>query len=635
MVKFPKRAVVTAGMPNGNKEIHIGHICTFIWADTTARFLAQSIGRENVLCLSAVDSYGSMVTEKFRAWQKEGFKGTAADVIKKFHSINLKTLSEYGIGLSTFGATCLDPLKSVHEEMSAEVFRTLAKNGTMKKVSSLMFYDEKLNMFLNGRQVSGRCPITDCKSEEAYADECALGHQYSPVELIDPVSKLSDMRPVLKECANYYFDTPRYKDYLSRLANEWGKRTDIRAAMIKEMKDFLGFPHIYVHEKNVTAVDAIANTLPAHKRMENQKNIILEFAKVEQREAAAKILFERGIRFRTGKTLTPLRITGNSDWGVPVPGEDLTFYVWPESLWAPFSETINHLNISKSNLTWKDFWCSVDSKVYQVIGEDNIYFYTLCEPALFRALDWGLSLPTVISNKHILFGGAKAASSGAKRAPTAAELLTKYTPDQIKMYFLALNIPYAASEFRSKAFYPEKFGNEEDPFIAPGNILTNIFNRIVRSVFFTVAKHFDCRLPKGAASSEVSKQSQETLEAFETNALNFEWNKNIALLDVYFRNANKVWAKQMTDSAKTGDTAAVKQTVVDTLCVIRTGLVMLYCITPKSCELVARNLNLSYDVFDWNKRAGDFYKFAKNPDLRISELESKFDFFKKHPSQFA
>ena len=30
-------------------------------------------------------------------------------------------------------------------------------------------------MFLNGRQVTGRCPIPGCASERAYADECSLG----------------------------------------------------------------------------------------------------------------------------------------------------------------------------------------------------------------------------------------------------------------------------------------------------------------------------------------------------------------------------------------------------------------------------------------------------------------------------
>ncbi len=44
--KFPKRAVVTAGMPYGNKGLHFGHIGgVFIHADVFARFLEIGLVR--------------------------------------------------------------------------------------------------------------------------------------------------------------------------------------------------------------------------------------------------------------------------------------------------------------------------------------------------------------------------------------------------------------------------------------------------------------------------------------------------------------------------------------------------------------------------------------------------------------
>ena len=57
------------------------------------------------------------------------------------------------------------------------------------------------------------------------------------------------------------------------------------------------------------------------------------FDKLTDREAACEALSEAQIRFRTGKTLVPFRLSGNIDWGVPVPEKDgikgLTFWVWP------------------------------------------------------------------------------------------------------------------------------------------------------------------------------------------------------------------------------------------------------------------------------------------------------------------
>ena len=46
---FPKRAVITGGMPYGNKSLHFGHVGgMYVHADTFARFLRDRIGKENV-----------------------------------------------------------------------------------------------------------------------------------------------------------------------------------------------------------------------------------------------------------------------------------------------------------------------------------------------------------------------------------------------------------------------------------------------------------------------------------------------------------------------------------------------------------------------------------------------------------
>lgn len=55
---FPKRAIITAGMPYGNKNLHFGHVGgMFIHADIFARFLRDRIGKENVIFLSGTDCF--------------------------------------------------------------------------------------------------------------------------------------------------------------------------------------------------------------------------------------------------------------------------------------------------------------------------------------------------------------------------------------------------------------------------------------------------------------------------------------------------------------------------------------------------------------------------------------------------
>ena len=83
---FPKRAIITAGMPYGNKNLHFGHVGgMFIHADIFARFLRDRIGKENVIFLSGTDCYGSPIMESYRKLQEEGYKGTIEDYVHGNH----------------------------------------------------------------------------------------------------------------------------------------------------------------------------------------------------------------------------------------------------------------------------------------------------------------------------------------------------------------------------------------------------------------------------------------------------------------------------------------------------------------------------------------------------------------------
>ncbi len=74
---FPKRAIITAGMPYGNKNLHFGHVGgMFIHADIFSRFLRDRIGKDNVIFLSGTDCYGSPIMESYRKLQEEGYDGT-------------------------------------------------------------------------------------------------------------------------------------------------------------------------------------------------------------------------------------------------------------------------------------------------------------------------------------------------------------------------------------------------------------------------------------------------------------------------------------------------------------------------------------------------------------------------------
>lgn len=107
--EFPKRAVVTGGMPYGNKELHLGHVGgVFIHADTFARFLRDRIGRENVIFVSGTDCYGSPITENYRKLRESGgFEGSVQDFVEGNHRTQAQVLKDYLVDLSLFAGSSL------------------------------------------------------------------------------------------------------------------------------------------------------------------------------------------------------------------------------------------------------------------------------------------------------------------------------------------------------------------------------------------------------------------------------------------------------------------------------------------------------------------------------------------------
>ncbi|MDE6029244.1 MAG: class I tRNA ligase family protein [Clostridiales bacterium] len=647
--KFPKRVVITGGMPYGSKELHFGHIGgVFVHADVFARFMKDRIGEDNVIFVSGTDCYGSPIVEKYRTLKADGeLDGSIVDFVKKNHDSQKSTLDNYLIGLSLFGASAFGIGGEAHDELSREVFDKLLKSGALSVLSTKQFYDEERDTFLNGRQVVGRCPINGCKSEQAYADECSLGHQYFPEELIAPVSTLSGKAPVLKEVKNWYLDIEKFAPYLKELVSKWEGNPQVRAFLTNVCNESLVKPTLYSKLENKDGIDAAlkGSGLKYTCEVDEQKNNCrVEFEKLADREAAGGLLAKNGIRFRTGKTLVPFRISGNIDWGVKIPDHDdmkgLTYWVWPESLWAPISFTRAYLkSIGKSDDEWRNWWCNDDAGVYQFIGEDNIYFYALAEGALFEALnhdgDWNIKMPTIVPNKHILFFNAKASSSGKIKPPMAQELLSHYSPEQLRAHFFGLNLGNASVPFQPKPYNPVQT-NQGDPVYKEWSMFTNFLNRAVRTLFYSFQKYNDGNqtVPQGKASDEILQKCEQQIISYENRMYKFEFADVMIELEEFFKYINKTLSERMSALQKEFDKAAFNQTIIDALHLIKTATVLAHPIAPESTEKVREYLGLTaQQLYSWDnifKTVGDL----TGGGHALKFLEPKIDFFTRPEWQY-
>lgn len=650
---WPKRAIVTAGMPYGNKALHFGHVGgVFVPADTFARFLRDRIGADNVRFISGTDCFGSPIAEGYRKKvDEEGFEGTIEDYVRANHDQQKATLDAYGISLDVYQGSGLDQCGASHAQMSDSFIRALYEAGYLHRDSTLQFYDTQAGTFLNGRQVQGFCPVQGCKSEKAYADECDLGHQFNPEDLIKPVSTVTGTVPEMRPVENWYFDLPAFKEFLSTYTAQLEADDCIRKVVTETVREFLVPPIVFIKNELYDEYAAIAGDLPQHEYHEAEKgkqSFELHFNSVEDRDAARPVLGKAGIRYRTGKALVPFRITGNIEWGVPSPViedvEGLTVWVWPESLWAPisFTRACNEMRGMPSD-SWKDFWCSDDAQVFQFIGQDNLYFYGIAQPAMWDAVKdqgWPLRQTRLIANHHILFGKKKASSSGAVKPPTADQLLDFYTPEQLRAHWIALGLDQKSVGFCPKPFEADEAKRNDprvaDPALKEGALLTNVFNRLARSCFYEAQKSFDGCMPLDAPDADVVAAAHKVMADYDAIMRKVELHSVISLMDTYIRAANKRWTDGIRSVEKDGNEGMRRQVLTNAFFELRVAALLMHPVVPMGCERIREHMDIPADkFFTWD---ADFAGMAElcdeATDHPVVELPPRYDFFEKHPSQF-
>ncbi len=671
---FPKRAVVTAGMPYGNKGLHFGHLAgVFVPADVYARFLRDRIGPDNVLFVSGTDCFGSPINEGHRKAVEAGaFKGSLADYVRANHERQAATLDAFDISLDIFEGSGIGDAGAEQQKTTNAFITRLFEAGWLEKRSTPQFFDVQAQTFLNGRQVVGRCPVQGCKGEHAYADECDMGHQYPPADLIAPKSTLTGSVPELRPVENWYFKLPAFADLIAEHMRTLDADRASRPITAETVREFLVPPVIYIQEKFAGAYEAVKDGLPAHVRHEPQagkQSFTLEFSDIEARDMAKERLAAGGVRFRTGKALVPFRLTGNIEWGVKAPDLDgqsggLTVWCWPESLWAPisFSQAVLKRRSADAGAAdgadvpqdaWRAWWCSDDARVYQFIGQDNIYFYGVAQTALWAATQGGsphaqgtggqLRQTTLVPDYHALFLGKKASSSSETPPPSADELLEHYTAEQLRAHWTSLALDERPTSFSPKPFDPKHAGEDKypDPVLKESALLSNIFNRIVRSCFYTAQKQHGGTAPLGGPGAHARAWVEETVGRYERLMYETHLHEVWALMDAFLRDVNKWWTQESRAANAADDAAAAVEPVLrDLFYLMRAAVVLMHPIVPRGCELVFEYLDIAdrgsgaphAGFFDWGHILEPL-DFWAGPDetaaggFSLKELPPRFDFF--------
>ncbi len=515
-----EKIIVTSALPYANGPIHLGHLSgAYLPADIYVRY--KRLKGDDILYICGSDEHGVPITITA---DKENVK--PQDIIDRFHSINKESFEKFGMSFDIYSRTSLPE----HHETAKEFFLEYFNRGLLKEKKTLQFYDESKKMFLPDRYVEGTCP--KCGNEGARSDECEnCGALYEQTELVNPVSKISGNRPILKETTHWYFPLSEFQSRLEKYVNETNEKYGWKETVLQYCRSW----------------------------------------------------FNEGLKDRA--------YTRDLDWGVKVPldgAEGKVFYVWFEAVLGYISATKELSKLRGNENLWKEYWQNPDTKYVAFIGKDNIVFHTIIFPAMLMA--WNDSgkeqyiLPqNVPANEFLNFEGKKFSKS-RNWGIDAIDFLKEFPADPLR-YTLAANLP----ENRDTDFYWKEFQARNNNELA--DILGNFINR----TFTFVHKHFDGVVPQKFELEERDIEMIELLNQYPAKIADYlERYKikdavteimNLARTANKYFNDSEPWKSVKTDREKCSTSLNISLQTIYTLAELLSPIV------PFSSEKIFKMLN--------------------------------------------
>lgn len=379
--------LVTAALPYANGYLHLGHIAgAYLPADIYVRY--KKLKNENIIFICGSDEHGTAIE---MSAMKD--KVSPKEIIDKYHYANKKAFENLGIAFDIYSRTS----NEIHHKTSQEIFLNLYNKGYLIQKTEKQLYSEKDKRFLADRFVEGTCPI--CGYEEARGDQCEnCGSNLSPLELINPKSKISGDTPVIKESYNYYFPLEKFQPELEK----------------------------WIRSKS------------------NWKANVINYCEG---------WFKTGLKDRA--------ITRDLEWGVKVPlpnTEGKVIYVWFDAPIGYISAT-KELFIERNEPDkWKDYWCDEKTKLIHFIGKDNIVFHAIIFPAMLMAHGGYVLADNIPANEFLNLEGGKLSKSKG-HGILVKDIVRDFNPDLIR-YTIGSNLPENKdSDFSWEDFY-NKNNNE-------------------------------------------------------------------------------------------------------------------------------------------------------------------------------
>ena len=361
MKKNPREILVTSALPYANGPIHLGHLVEYIQTDIWVRF--QRMQGNTCWYICGDDAHGTpiMLTAEQQGISPE-------TLITKVHAEHSQDLKAFLIGFDNFHTTHSDE----NRLFSEIIYQKALEQGDITTHEIEQAFDPVKNMFLPDRYVKGGCPR--CGALNQYGDNCEVcGATYSPTELINPISVISGATPIKKSSIHYFFNLPRYTDFLK----EWVRDGHLQDQMANKLDEW----------------------------------------------------FKQGLKAWDISRDEPY-------FGFAIPGTtDKYFYVWLDAP-IGYMASFKNLCTQNSEIKFEDYWQSdTKTELYHFVGKDILYFHALFWPAVLKST--GFRLPTgIFAHGFLTINGQKMSKSRGTFIK-ASDYLQILDPEYLRYYIAA------------------------------------------------------------------------------------------------------------------------------------------------------------------------------------------------------
>jgi methionyl-tRNA synthetase len=211
--------LVTSALPYANAPLHLGHVLEIVQTDVWVRH--KNLSNEEALYFCASDTHGTPIMLKAKEMNV-----TPEELIKDIHEQHHQIFKSFNVKLANFHSTHSEENK----HLTSEIFRNALENRYIHKKEISQLYDESEQIFLADRFIKGTCPA--CGAKEQYGDACEkCGSTYDALELKDPISVLSNTKPVVKKSEHYFFKLNELHTYLKKNVQKISNQSPIRAKL--------------------------------------------------------------------------------------------------------------------------------------------------------------------------------------------------------------------------------------------------------------------------------------------------------------------------------------------------------------------------------------------------------------------